>query len=489
MPSTPRKVILIRAKPVPVANCEIQTESKGIEMEEKAVQVPKEKNNLELFADAVLDFDWSTLEDPNDKISRKTPIENRGLFIANRISKFFSKLADEFPEVVKNSPLARPEVVTSKFLGVATRSLKRAKKAEKTPRAPRHPISRQESYEAALMRFDLPARNFVRELMAKSFEEEINITINHVLEKVREMRPDLDIGRTTLYKVLKGMGYSYKKKDYDPEIFERPDLKAWRRRFLQEMRERRSKGHFFVFLDETWAFKGMTKARGWTCRNVDKWDKCRDLNAPAPGPRAGKNKGKRIIIMAMLTEEGVLPGSERAFMSGHKEPLADYHREMTSEVFETYVDDMIPAILQAANGRTPVIVMDNASYHSRVSIKVDAMCAEHNIDVVRLPPYHCCYNPIELTWSQLKHALCSEGTTHDDIETVRTRALDYLKGVQPDLAKKWIKHCEKEEEEAFEAEFPLHVVQSMLFPPLAHILQNQNPLDDSSEDSNESDLD
>ncbi|CAD6200364.1 unnamed protein product, partial [Caenorhabditis auriculariae] len=187
----------------------------------------------------------------------------------------------------------------------------------------------------------------------------------------------------------------------------------------------------------------MVHERGW-CGKAEKWDKALNSKAAAPGPPAGKNKGRRCIILAMLTEDGILPGSERAFLSGHKDALADYHKEMTA----------------AAKGRTPVLVMDNASYHSRVSVKpptrtltkaqmeafiddnyipvplpvsarltkailrslienfvekegvenyarveVDAMCAENDIEILRLPPYHCYFNPTEMTWSQLKHHL------------------------------------------------------------------------------------
>ena len=41
---------------------------------------------------------------------------------------------------------------------------------------------------------------------------------------------------------------------------------------------------------------------------------------------------------------------------------------------------------------------------------VEDLCAKHGVDVLRLPPYHCMLNPIELAWSSLKNLVRRSNT-------------------------------------------------------------------------------
>lgn len=36
------------------------------------------------------------------------------------------------------------------------------------------------------------------------------------------------------------------------------------------------------------------------------------------------------------------------------------------------------------------------------TLAVDELAAKHGITILRLPPYHCELNPIELVWAQVK---------------------------------------------------------------------------------------
>ncbi|CAD6189543.1 unnamed protein product [Caenorhabditis auriculariae] len=94
--------------------------------------------------------------------------------------------------------------------------------------------------------------------------------------------------------------------------------------------------------------------------------------------------------------------------------MDDAHNTLAHEPTETAQPNG-PAITSGEAEKVPEVRDGGATEDPELN-RVDAMCAEHNADVVRLPPYHCCYNPIELNWSQLKHTLCSEGTTHGNLE-------------------------------------------------------------------------
>jgi hypothetical protein len=42
---------------------------------------------------------------------------------------------------------------------------------------------------------------------------------------------------------------------------------------------------------------------------------------------------------------------------------------------------------------------------------LDQLANESGHEVIRLPPYHCQYNPIELIWAQVKGEVASKNTT------------------------------------------------------------------------------
>jgi transposase len=130
----------------------------------------------------------------------------------------------------------------------------------------------------------------------------------------------------------------------------------------------------------------------------------------------------------------------------------DYHEDTTAELFEQWFKNcLIPNLPQNS-----VIVMDNASYHSRqlhkspsanntkieiqnyllendiyfeesylknellevlksFSIKkvyvCDALAEDMGHTVLRLPPYYCLFNPIEHMWHQLKSNVRSQNVS------------------------------------------------------------------------------
>ena len=141
------------------------------------------------------------------------------------------------------------------------------------------------------------------------------------------------------------------------------------------------------------------------------------------------------------SENGWIDGEDLVFQS--KKATGDYHDEMNSENFEEWFHDKLLCNVPCNS----LIVMDNASYHSRRIEKVptsnsrkgdmqdwlkshgiqyperalkrellsliklsnakpkyviDEMAKAAGHEVVRIPPYHCELNPIELCWSQVK---------------------------------------------------------------------------------------
>jgi len=63
-------------------------------------------------------------------------------------------------------------------------------------------------------------------------------------------------------------------------------------------------------------------------------------------------------------------------------------------------------------------------------------------EVVRLPPYHCQYNPIEMIWAQVKGQVATKNTTFKmaDVENLMHEAID---AVTKEEVVNCVRHTEK----------------------------------------------
>lgn len=160
-------------------------------------------------------------------------------------------------------------------------------------------------------------------------------------------------------------------------------------------------------------------------------------------------KGKRLIITHIGSENGFVEGGLLVFESKKD---GDYHKDMNANVFEEWFAKILDILPENS-----VIVLDNAPYHSRKVEKIpttntkkeeiiqwlkvkknafhedmlkrellkivkdhkhqyeahviDEMAKEKNKKVLRLPPYHCELNPIELIWAQVKGYVAQNNTS------------------------------------------------------------------------------
>lgn len=76
----------------------------------------------------------------------------------------------------------------------------------------------------------------------------------------------------------------------------------------------------------------------------------------------------------------------------------------------------------------------------------------HSKDVLRLPPYHCKLNPIELAWASVKQYVKMNNTTFKlaDLYKLLRNGIDRC---TPEMQKNFIHHIQKEEERFWEIDF------------------------------------
>jgi transposase len=248
----------------------------------------------------------------------------------------------------------------------------------------------------------------------------------------------------------------------------------------------RQEGRPIFYLDETWLNAGHTKQKIWYDETIKNSREAFNQGL-STGLKSPSGKGKRLIILHIGSEDGFVDDGLLLF-EGIKQ--GDYHDEMNANKFEEWFTNILTKL--PANS---VIVMDNASYHSRVVEKipnsswkkvniqnwlkskqivfdktfvkaellqlvkiykpiynkhvVDLLAEEKNMMVLRLPPYHCELNPIELVWAFIKNDVAANNTTFkfSDVKILFQQA---LAKVLPEHWKNNIEHVKKVESQMWE---------------------------------------
>ncbi|EFP01944.1 hypothetical protein CRE_22865 [Caenorhabditis remanei] len=394
------------------------------------------------------------------------------LFIKNRMGKLaggtifnnVAQLGVVFLGVDRSTVLYRSERLTNPAEARAGRKVK---------------LSRKQLRRRAASELTPDDKKQLLGYLQTCWKEEKPVTLLSLLEWAREAI-DFQYGKSTLGYVLGGMGLAFRMKSHNPIVEERKDLIKLREIFLRKMENLKSQNAYLSYFDETWVYQGMVLKRAGQFSSSTMYQRARLLNpeAPVPGPKKGASRGKRGIVAAVVTEEGVLKGSEQVWVSSGKleDQTADNHSEMNSDLYEEYIKTrVLPELIKTADSanRPPVLVIDNAPYHNRYIDKdptkscrkgviidwlstrgvstpkkakkpqvvkmlenyidskggrdvfkryvVDEYAKSLGVTVIRVPPYHYFLNPIELMWSQLKHEVMKAGTTSTPLAEVREK--------------------------------------------------------------------
>lgn len=180
-----------------------------------------------------------------------------------------------------------------------------------------------------------------------------------------------DCTLTTLWRTLRRMGLTRKKKTLHASERDRPDVQKKRARYRRKVRRIEPKR--LVFLDETGIATTMTLGYGW-------------------GPR-----GERVVGAIPTTWKSTTLIAAVA-LDGAFAPLA-FPGALDKTAFQVYVEEVLAPLLRPGD----VVVFDNLAAHDDAAAALAIKRA--GAEVLRLPPYSSDYNPIEEMWSKLKHRL------------------------------------------------------------------------------------
>jgi transposase len=339
---------------------------------------------------------------------------------------------------------------------------------------------------------DLPQgkKEDIRTAIYDLYKQHTHITIAS-LNNVLKEKFLFDGCDTSLRTLLHSMGFSYKKDDPRRGLCEQGHVVRQRFDFLRKYKSLVDENIYnFIFLDETWIFCKGGKKSSW------------QNESPLTCKKKQASEGKRFIVLHAGGKNGFLDGAGLIFSATSKS--ADYHDNMNAEMFKNWTKDyLLPALEEPT-----VVIMDNASYHSALEEKLpssswtkDALSTwllEKNIpvpqyalkahllqlaqenmpkkkyfidnlllskghQVLRLPPYHCQYNPIEHIWGIAKnyydHHMGSEGYGDDKVLSMWEKA---LQSISPEMWKNSVNHCDKLIKEHYEREILVDNVRELI---------------------------
>jgi len=85
----------------------------------------------------------------------------------------------------------------------------------------------------------------------------------------------------------------------------------------------------------------------------------------------------------------------------------------------------------------------------KIEYWIDQVTREYGHEILRLPPYHCIFNPIELIWANTKTYVGKHNLKQDAATDVKQLFIDACNLVTTDNWVKAIEHCMKEEQTFF----------------------------------------
>ncbi|KAE9544251.1 hypothetical protein AGLY_001430 [Aphis glycines] len=340
-------------------------------------------------------------------------------------------------------------------------------------------------------------------------------TIDKILHAVNEDPALPDFKRTSLYSLIKKLDFVFTKRKRCSVLTEREDLLVWRQNYLYDVRKYREEGRTVYYLDETWLNTGDCVDKVSVDQSIrskhDAFNK--GLTTGVTNPTG---KGKRLIIVHIGSHKGFVDGGLLFFES--KKNSADYHDEMNGDSFHEWFKSILPRL-----DPNSVIVMDNAPYHSvrtekiptsstkkediiswlisknvvidqkmfkpqllakvkeikgqYMSYVVDNMAKDAGHNILRLPPYHCELNPIELAWAMVKGYVKQHNTTYkiDDVKLLLNTAIER---VTSENWQNFLQHVKTEEDKMTEVDENMDAIIDNLEPCVLTITGDTSNSDD-----------
>ncbi|GAU97806.1 LOW QUALITY PROTEIN: hypothetical protein RvY_09037 [Ramazzottius varieornatus] len=314
----------------------------------------------------------------------------------------------------------------------------------------------------------------IRAIIHREYKSKIHITVESLLPLVEE-KVGVQVSKSTMYRVLRRMGFRYRDRS-TKHLFGDPSLKVSRIRYIRAVRQFRQKNALIAFLDETYLIENYQFRKSWIELDKEKSTGTAQILCKDCGQSHPSGSGKRLVIFDVVTDRGFVPGCGQSLKAHWGLP----------QLREEVVVPRLKEFARLYGYDTVVIVLENASYHSRLMPQFrrpKRWLTDHRIEVgarelvaelwqkvtdflknhvgdryymddylktgegtVRLLPYHCDFNPIEKCWARRKGYVAKQNTTRKLPDPIKLweESADIFK---PEDFPKLFAHCIKLEDD------------------------------------------
>ena len=178
----------------------------------------------------------------------------------------------------------------------------------------------------------------IRRIIHSLYRENISPSLKKILLQLKE-KMNFPYGKTHLWRLLKKMVFGYEKRGRQRIISERPEIMAWRERYLRRIRKIREADpeRAIVYTDETWLNQGHRTKKEWFNLETLKEKNLRSLRLSGLTVGCSKEmtgKGRRLIISDAMTESGPVGGALWMFKAdgkGKKRKIESKSKELSGE--------------------------------------------------------------------------------------------------------------------------------------------------------------
>ena len=223
--------------------------------------------------------------------------------------------------------------MTVKATGASATSVKRIVGEKDGTKSPGKSKPKRKKAFDRLDEFDL---GVIRRMMHSFYAKGESPTLAKMHKKLKEgINFPHQISRLRL--VLKILGFQFKRKARESVIHERPDLIMWRERYLRRIKEIRENEPRteIEYTDETWLNSGHKIKKEWVDLEALENPRRSLLEYGTVGTtKCSTGKGKRLIIVDCITENGPVPGALWTF-SAESKPKQE--KEVENQFVETAV--------------------------------------------------------------------------------------------------------------------------------------------------------
>ena len=406
--------------------------------------------------------------------SQRKVIQSSGREIICSVHEYFQK---EYETGGSAIPLQRILKRTAAAVGKSEKTVRtivnEKRRTEETGDKIRTP-GKKRNYQARKTNVDSFTANAIKRAVYGMYKVDFVPSISDIKDDL-EKKEIFKGSKWAVHKILKNLKFKFLKNNFGRTfLMQKPHVISSRFYFLRKMKELRNTGRPIIYLDETWLNINYSRNKVWVCEKSDS-----SIDPPLKVPLG---KGQRFIIVHAGSVEGFVQNALYLFKS---RSTKDYHEEMDGDRFEEWFKNQLLPNIPARS----IIVLDNAKYHSMEinkapvsstrkqdmqewlqerkieydpsatkpilysiilqhkdkykEYKIDSIASTHGHTVLRLPPYHCNFNAIELIWGQVKDYVAKRNVTfkNKDVQSLFHEAINVIG------AEEWAKACRHVEEE------------------------------------------